>query len=125
MIRSLGAGFCLWGLFGAVGTATAQPSLPAFEVTVQRRGADGQAIKETTTLQPTRTAIVVVDMWDKHWCVTYTARVANLVPRMNQTLDAARKWGSRWCSRLPTWSISGRPAMQGDAGDTSATGARE
>ena len=40
-----------------------------------------------------RTAIVVVDMWDQHWCTTYTARVANLVPRMNHTLDAARKLG--------------------------------
>ncbi len=44
-------------------------------------------------LVTTKAAIVVVDMWDQHWCKTYTARVSNLVPRMNQTLEAARKLG--------------------------------
>jgi len=36
---------------------------------------------------------VVIDMWDRHWCKTYTERVGNLVPRMNDTLAAARKLG--------------------------------
>jgi len=44
-------------------------------------------------LDPARTAVVVIDMWDRHWCATYTARVGNLVPRMNLALDAARKLG--------------------------------
>ena len=44
-------------------------------------------------LVPTQTAVVVIDMWDRHWCQTYTARVGNPIPRMNQTLDAARKLG--------------------------------
>jgi len=60
---------------------------------VQRRDADGKLVKETTAIDPARAAIVVVDMWDKHWCTTYTARVANLVPRMNRTLEAARTLG--------------------------------
>ena len=60
---------------------------------VQRRSAAGAAAREKVTLDPTRTAVVVVDMWDRHWCVTYTARVAGLVPRMNRTLEACRKLG--------------------------------
>ncbi len=62
-------------------------------LTVQRRGEDGQARREAVSLDPAKTAVVIVDMWDKHWCKTYTARVGNMVPRMNRTLDAARKLG--------------------------------
>jgi len=65
----------------------------AIEIAVQRRDADGKAVREKWTLDPARAAVVVVDMWDRHWCTTYTARVANLVPRMNRALDAARKLG--------------------------------
>ena len=37
--------------------------------------------------------MVVVDMWNHHWCKTATMRVAALVPRMNRALDAARELG--------------------------------
>jgi len=39
------------------------------------------------------TAIVVCDMWDRHWCPSATARVAEMAPRMNHTLKAARTAG--------------------------------
>ncbi len=39
------------------------------------------------------TAIVVCDMWDKHWCPTATSRVAEMAPRMNEVIKAARKRG--------------------------------
>lgn len=60
---------------------------------LKRRGDDGRAVTETVNLDPARTAVVVIDMWDRHWCQTYTARVANMVPRMNETLRAARELG--------------------------------
>lgn len=63
------------------------------ELSAQRRDESGRAVWEELTLTPAKTAVVVVDMWDRHWCKTYTARVANLVPRMNRTLAAARKLG--------------------------------
>src|SRR5688572_5571389 len=47
----------------------------------------------TETFDARKMAVVVIDMWDRHWCKTYTARVAELVPRMNATLAAARKLG--------------------------------
>lgn len=39
------------------------------------------------------TAIIVCDMWDKHWCAGASRRVGILVPRMNAVLDAARQRG--------------------------------
>ncbi len=41
-----------------------------------------------------KTAIVVCDMWDKHWCPGATARVGELAPRMNELIVAARKKGA-------------------------------
>ena len=65
----------------------------ALELAAQRRDPSDSASAEKLTIDPARTAVVVVDMWDRHWCKTYTARVANMVPRMNRTLAAARKLG--------------------------------
>lgn len=50
----------------------------------------------TTSLQewnPEETAIVVCDMWDKHWCPTATSRVGEMAPVMNRVLSAARDRG--------------------------------
>ena len=75
--------------------ANGAPAASARQVTlhVQRRGDDGRALRRTVAIDPKKAAIVVVDMWDRHWCKTYTTRVANLVPRMNLTLAAARRLG--------------------------------
>jgi nicotinamidase-related amidase len=40
-----------------------------------------------------KTAIVICDMWDKHWCQGASARVAEMAPRMNDLIVAARKKG--------------------------------
>ncbi len=40
-----------------------------------------------------QTAIVICDMWDKHWCQGATRRVAQMAPRMNEVVAAARKRG--------------------------------
>jgi len=43
---------------------------------------------------PARTAVVVCDMWDKHHCPDATARVGEMVPRMNALLKEARSRGA-------------------------------
>lgn len=43
---------------------------------------------------PARTAVVVCDMWDKHHCPDATARVGEMVPRMNAVLKEARSRGA-------------------------------
>ena len=83
----------IW-LLGTTAVAAEPGTKPAaIPLIVQTRGPDGACLRQQVTVDPARTAVVVIDMWDRHWCTTYTARVGNLVPRMNQTLDAARKLG--------------------------------
>ena len=44
-------------------------------------------------LAPEKTAVIVCDMWDKHWCRGATERVGGLVKEMAPFLEAARKRG--------------------------------
>lgn len=44
-------------------------------------------------LGPAKTAIVVTDMWDKHWCRGATERVAKIAVRMEPLLQKARAAG--------------------------------
>lgn len=71
-----------------------------FTVDLQRRDpATGQIRTEKVDLDPQHTGVVVVDMWNWHWCKTSTARVAALVPRMQKVLGAAHDLGMTifWC----------------------------
>ncbi len=40
-----------------------------------------------------KTAIIICDMWNEHWCRGASRRVAEMAPRMNDVLDAARSAG--------------------------------
>ena len=43
--------------------------------------------------KPTETAIIICDMWDKHWCDDATVRVAEMAPEMNNVITIAREKG--------------------------------
>jgi len=45
------------------------------------------------SLPVSHTAIVICDMWDKHWCSGATRRVGELAARMNPMLEKARAAG--------------------------------
>ncbi|MDR2171290.1 MAG: cysteine hydrolase [Planctomycetaceae bacterium] len=47
-------------------------------------------IKEETW-KGEETAIIICDMWNKHWCKGATSRVGEMAPKMNEVLKAARK----------------------------------
>jgi nicotinamidase-related amidase len=51
------------------------------------------AVTQPLAWDPARTAIIVCDMWNQHWCQGATRRVAEMAPRMNDVLVAARKRG--------------------------------
>lgn len=51
------------------------------------------ALTETVAWDPKKTAVVVCDMWDKHWCPEATRRVGEMAPRMNELVSAAREQG--------------------------------
>lgn len=55
-------------------------------------GHDAVTLKKLELI-PRQTAIVVCDMWDKHWCPTATERVGQMAPRMNEVLKVARSQG--------------------------------
>ncbi len=44
-------------------------------------------------MEPTRTAIIICDMWDQHWCRGATRRVGELAPAIDRTISAARSRG--------------------------------
>jgi nicotinamidase-related amidase len=47
----------------------------------------------TEQWDPKKTAAVICDMWDQHWCKAATARVAELAPRMNLLIAELRRRG--------------------------------
>ncbi|HET6325479.1 MAG TPA: isochorismatase family protein [Planctomycetaceae bacterium] len=51
------------------------------------------AVTKALAWDPARTAIIVCDMWNQHWCNDATKRVAEMAPRMNEVLIAARNRG--------------------------------
>jgi len=58
-------------------------------------GSDGQyrVFCGAETWDPKTTAIIVCDMWDRHWCRGATSRVGELAPVMNRVLSIARDKG--------------------------------
>ncbi len=52
-----------------------------------------RVVERNLTWDPQRTAVVVCDMWDRHWCEGATGRVGEMAPRMNEVLEAARAKG--------------------------------
>ena len=57
-------------------------------------GDDQHAVVEKTVeSEPQRTALVVIDMWDDHWCKGAAARVVELAGPMNKVVAEARKRG--------------------------------
>lgn len=64
-----------------------------------RERVDASRPEYHTMLKPIRwdaskTAVVICDMWDQHWCQGATRRVAEMAPRMNQVVKAARRQGA-------------------------------
>jgi nicotinamidase-related amidase len=51
------------------------------------------ATEKKVTWDPKKTAIIVCDMWDQHWCKSAAARVNELAGPMNEMLKAARAKG--------------------------------
>jgi len=58
-----------------------------------RASGQWQEVHFEHALDPKQTAIVICDMWDKHWCRGATDRVNQLAAKMNPVVEAARKRG--------------------------------
>ncbi|MBC8326269.1 MAG: isochorismatase family protein [Verrucomicrobia subdivision 3 bacterium] len=60
---------------------------------LSKSGADAKVKIERVTWKPEKTAIIVCDMWDDHWCKSASRRVGEMAPALNTVLKAARAQG--------------------------------
>jgi nicotinamidase-related amidase len=54
---------------------------------------DAGLVVDSIELDPHQTALVICDMWDRHWCKSATRRVAEMAPRINGLASALRARG--------------------------------
>ena len=74
----------------AVTSFAAETAIP---LTLQSRSHAGRAIITKEQWLPSRTAIIVCDMWDLHHCKNAVTRESEMAPRMNEVLEKARSQG--------------------------------
>lgn len=70
------------------------------ELTLQRREVQsGAIVNDSLRIEPRRLAVVLVDTWNYHWCMTAAARCGSFVGRFNKALPELRKLGIKilWC----------------------------
>ena len=61
---------------------------------VEKASSSGFLIREDVLrVDPAKTAIIICDMWDQHWCRGATRRVGELAPAMNRAVADARARG--------------------------------
>ena len=58
-----------------------------------RDSATNQIITKNKIINPAETAIIIVDMWNDHHCLSAATRVVEMAPSMNKVLKAARQKG--------------------------------
>lgn len=88
----------IFGILIALGGAAALYAEPLTLHTRKRAETEpksGNWRREEKTIQwePKKTALIICDMWDQHWCKGATERVAEMAPRMNELVKAARAKG--------------------------------
>ncbi len=59
----------------------------------QNKAAVDQVVERTVEWAPERTALIICDMWDNHWCQGAARRVEELAGPMNKVIAAARERG--------------------------------
>jgi len=52
-----------------------------------------RVVQKKLEWDPEKTAIIICDMWNQHWCKGATSRVGELAPRMNEVVSKARGKG--------------------------------
>jgi len=99
----VGTGTALWGFSNRGLTAgeksvehTSKP-LVLHTRLISVAKADGpekeQTVEETVEWDPKKTALIICDMWDNHWCKGAARRVEELAGPMNNVIAAARQRG--------------------------------
>ena len=74
-------------------TAFAGAAETPLKLSLQTRAAVGTKRVATESWLPSRSAIIVCDMWDLHHCKNAVVREGEMAPRMNEVLEKARAAG--------------------------------
>ena len=79
-------------------SAEDRPSANLSITTRQQVKVEGQpdqfrSVQKQESWNPTKTAIVIIDMWDTHSCRSAAQRVVEMAPHVNRTISAARDKG--------------------------------
>lgn len=76
---------------GFIGCANTNPDIT---YTLQKRDTEtGSVILTKQSVSPAQTAIIVIDMWNGHYCKSSADRVVEMAPAMNALLHTAREQG--------------------------------
>lgn len=60
---------------------------------VSRGGRKPRVSEREVTWDPSRTALILCDMWDDHWCQSAARRVVEMAGPLNETVKVARRRG--------------------------------
>jgi nicotinamidase-related amidase len=81
-------GFAAW----SAGTSRYHLALRS-RAEIFRSSGEWNEVKVDYSFDPSKSALIVCDMWDKHWCAGANVRVAALVRKLEPVLEAARQKG--------------------------------
>ena len=84
-------------------------------LTIQTRSREtGRAIVTSERIDPTKTGVVIIDMWNTNDCMTNAQRCAALAPRMNKALEGARRLGMQiiWAPTDVASQYAGTPQRE-------------
>lgn len=84
---------CLFSSLGTAGEAAPGALSLTLRDRIESPGKGFEIRERAETWKPAETAVVICDMWDKHWCKGASERVAELAPAMNRAVAAARAKG--------------------------------
>ena len=81
-------------LAAAMSPSPARADDAPLKLTLRSRGkGESAARQEQVAWAPKKTALIICDMWDDHWCKSAARRVGELAGPLNETVKAARARG--------------------------------
>ena len=81
-----------WLLLLLASCATGRPAAEMADGALTIHARRGEKA-ETLSWKPAETGIIICDMWDTHTCAGAARRVAEMAPKLNAFVEAARKQG--------------------------------
>ncbi len=83
----------LAGALSAISTTMSAEDLKLNLRSQSKAGVDAKVKTERVTWNSKKTALIICDMWDDHWCKSASRRVGEMAPALNDTVKAARMQG--------------------------------